>query len=113
MIVNKIHKKLHNQIAGKTIIGYFNANKLYQMNVFGNSESVYFSTDSKNKYTGVNKTAAGSMKFDLIDGKINHIHFYEQPIATFYPIKYYKVGSLYLKLFSWKSSLRPFLKEFK
>jgi lipopolysaccharide assembly outer membrane protein LptD (OstA) len=112
IIVSKIHKKLFNQVGGKTITGYFENNELNQMIVIGNAESVYFSNDKKNAYTGVNKSTASKMRFSFVEGKMDKIFFYEQPEAYFTPMKFYRMGSLNLKNFSWKNQARPIKKNF-
>ncbi len=113
MIVNKLHPKLFNQVAGKFIVGYFENNELKQMTVDGNAESVYYSTDSKSRYTGVNKSSAGRMRFEFKEGKMDKIFFYEQPDATFYPMKHLDFKQINLKNMNWFGNLRPTLSQFK
>jgi lipopolysaccharide export system protein LptA len=112
IIASRIHKKLFNQVGGKIIIGYFENNELNQMIVNGNAESVYFSNDKSNAYTGVNKSIASKMRFSFANGKMDKIFFYDQPEAFFTPMKFYKIGSLNLKNFSWKNNLRPIQIQF-
>jgi lipopolysaccharide assembly outer membrane protein LptD (OstA) len=107
MIVSRIHRRLFNQVAGRLIDGYFANNELSDMYVNGNAESVYFSADKNNAYTGVNKSISSRMRFKFAAGKMDKIFFYDQPEAYFTPMKFYKVGSLNLKNFSWKSDVRP------
>ncbi len=113
MIVERLHPKLFNQVAGKNIIGYFKENELHEMLVEGNAESVYFSTDSKKAFTGVNKSNAGRMRFEFKEGKMDKIYFYEQPDATFYPMRHLNFKQLNLKNFKWCGGLRPTFSMFK
>jgi hypothetical protein len=113
MIVSRIHRRLFNQVAGRLIDGYFTNNELSDMYVNGNAESLYFSADKNNAYTGVNKSTSSRMRFKFEAGKMDKIYFYDQPEAYFTPMKFYKVGSLNLKNFSWKSDVRPVENWFK
>jgi lipopolysaccharide assembly outer membrane protein LptD (OstA) len=107
MIVSRIHRKLYNQVGGRWIEGYFINNELNDMYVNGNAESVYFSVDKNNAYTGVNKSSSSRMHFKFATGKMDKIFFYDQPEAYFTPMKFYKIGSMNLKNFSWKSDKKP------
>ena len=113
MIAERLHPKLFNQVAGRNINGYFKENELHEMLVEGNAESVYFATDSKKAFTGVNKCSAGRMRFRVIDGKMDKIYCYEQPDGTFYPMRHLNFKQINLKKFSWWGNLRPTIKQFK
>ena len=112
LIASRLNRKFYNQVAGKIIVGKFKDNELHQMTVDGNAESVYFSTDSKKAFTGVNKSSAGKMRFEFAEGKMDKIFFYEQPDATFYPVRYLNLKQINLKNFVWKGNLRPMRIDF-
>jgi hypothetical protein len=113
LVIERLKRKLFNQIAGKKTIGYFKDNELDKMYVEGNAESVYYSVDSKKAFTGVNRSNTGRMRFEFKEGKMDKIFFYEQPDATFYPMRHLDFKKINLKSFKWLGNLKPTFAEFK
>ena len=56
MIVSEEDSIRYDQISGKKITGYFRNNEIYKIDVFGNSESVYFPRDEPPKDTTKHET---------------------------------------------------------
>ena len=49
MIISKVDSLEFNQIKGNEMIGHFKKNKLYNLNVNGNGQSIYFLKDKERK----------------------------------------------------------------
>ena len=105
--VDKHDLSKYNQIKGKTMTGYFKENELYQIDVEGNSETIYFVREEDGGLIGINKAVSSSMKIMITDRQIGEIYYFEQPDATLYPEKEYPVEELKLKDFKWLGKERP------
>jgi lipopolysaccharide export system protein LptA len=95
-----------NQVRGKYMKGIFKKDTLYQINVEGNGQTIYFAKD-KNKLKAVNRADCSDLHIFLKDSKINSITFITKPDATLYPLKEVDVKELILKDFTWRQKLRP------
>ncbi len=105
--VDKFDSTKFNQIKGKNMTGYFKENELSQIDVEGNSETVYFVHEQDGGLTGINKAISSNMKILIKDRQISDIFYYQQPDATLYPEKEFPVEELKLKDFKWLGSQRP------
>jgi len=106
-IASKAHTELFNQIKGRHIYGYFSEGKLNHMLVEGNGESIYYGTDEKHAFIGVNRAACSNMWIYLSDEQVSKITFLSKPDATFFPVQQINPKEFLLKDFSWKEALRP------
>jgi lipopolysaccharide export system protein LptA len=86
-IINELESELYNQIKGRTVIGYFKQGKINNMKVDGNAESVYYATDDKDAYIGINKVASSEMMIFWGESKVEKIQFFSQPKGNIIPIK--------------------------
>ncbi len=110
-VISKDDSLKFNQIKGKDMIGYFNNNELVQINVFKNSESIYFVRDEKEALIGINKAESLNMEIYLKENKVNKIVFLVKPIATLYPEKDLAPNDLILRNFKWEETRRPKTKK--
>lgn len=100
-----------NQVKGKTMMGFFENNELYKIDVNGNGQSIYYGRNKKKQLTGVNRAECSNMEIYIRESKVSRIKMMEKPEATFYPIKELQPNELILKGFSWQAERRPILKE--
>ncbi len=99
-----------NQIKGKVITGYFKDNKLNQMFVDGNAESVYYVKDDS-AYVGLNHQVSSRIKMNFADGKLTGINFIRAIQASTKPMGKLTDEDKILKGFIWKPKDRPKSKE--
>ncbi|MGB4398822.1 MAG: OstA-like protein, partial [Daejeonella sp.] len=99
-----------NQIKGKVITGYFKDNKLNQLFVDGNAESVYYVKDDS-AYVGLNHQVSSRIKMNFADGKLRGINFIRAVQASTKPIDKLTEDDKILKGFIWKPKDRPKSKE--
>lgn len=104
-----------NQVKGKLITGYFKNNKLNNLFVDGNAESVYYVKEEKEgktgKYTGMNKMLSSRMKVLFEHHMLKDISFIRKPEGTYYPIKQIPTDQTILPGFIWKPKDRPKSKD--
>lgn len=99
-----------NQIKGKVISGYFKENKLNQMFVDGNAESVYYVKDDT-AYVGLNHQISGRIKMIFQDGKLKNINSIRSVQGSTKPMDEITEEDKILKGFIWKPKDRPKSKE--
>lgn len=105
-IVSQEDSIYYNQIRGKIMKGYFQKNKLYLVNVEGNSQSLYFVSEKK-EIKAVNRADCSDMRVYLKDNKVDRITFITKPDATLFPLDQIDAKELKLKDFNWKKKDRP------
>ena len=99
-----------NQIKGKVITGYFRDNKLNQLFVDGNAESVYYVKDDS-AYVGLNHQISSRIKINFSDGRLRGINFIRAVQASTKPMDKLTEEDKILKGFIWKPKDRPKSKE--
>ena len=99
-----------NQIKGKVITGYFRDNKLNDMFVDGNAESIYYLKDDT-VYSGLNHMISSRLRILLKDNKLNNISAIRSIEASITPMGDLKEEDRVLKGFIWKPRDRPKSKE--
>ncbi len=108
-IINALENDFYNQIKGKKITAFFVNGKVNRMKVFGNAESVYFATDEKDAYIGVNRVTCSDMMvyWGGEKNKVENIKFYAQPKGKMTPIKDANPITLRMEEFNWSPNLQP------
>lgn len=98
----------YNQIKGRLCNVYFIDNKINNMYVYGNSETMYFAQDDAKAFIGVNKAVCARMRISF-KGKneVDKIRFIDRPEADFIPIKQAMQGELTLPNFKWQIARKP------
>jgi len=102
----------YNQIKGDTMYNYFVLNKLKEVLVFPNAESVYYAKESDTAYTGINVIACEQMRIKLDSQVVKKIVFYKQPKAHLYPVDKIPSNKKYLKGFEQKIDRKPSISVF-
>lgn len=99
-----------NQIKGKVITGYFKDNKLNNMFVDGNAESIYYLKDDT-VYSGLNHMISSRLRILLKENKLSNINAIRAIDASITPMNDLKEEDRVLKGFIWKPSERPKSKD--
>ncbi len=106
-ISNKLDDFRFNQIKGKNMIGFFQNNELYKIDVEGNAESLYFIEENNQQLIGVNKTESSFMTLLLVHNDFSTITVSGSPKAIMYPWDKMTIEEKLLKNFVWLSDFRP------
>lgn len=97
-----------NQIKGKSLAANFLKNKIQEMWLFGNSESIYFTKDEeKGEYIGMNQAKCTDMYITFEDNQPSSIFFKDKPEGTFHPIYEVIFKPNKLEGFQWRAAERP------
>jgi lipopolysaccharide export system protein LptA len=106
-IIQEMDSLKYNQIKGKNMIGLINEyNSLYQINVSGNGQSIYYPEDNKD-FIGVNKAESSNIVLYLKENKINRISFLTTPTGIMSPIKEGLDPETRLEGFKWRKNEKP------
>lgn len=101
-----------NQVAGKTMRGFFKDDKLDRMFINGNAESIYFTRDSgKMTLSGMERSLSSRMRVDFKNNQALNVSFYSKPEDKYGPLDKFKEDEKILKGFIWKPKERPVSKE--
>ncbi len=96
----------YNQIAGKDMVAYLDSNKITQVEVIGNAQSIYYTTEDS-IVTGMNTVAAQNMDIFFDNGKVKKIWFYKNPKGSLYPLEGLTKRQSFLNGFVWYGKHRP------
>lgn len=108
--IEAIDSSKFNQVKGKVITGYFKNNKLNNMFVDGNAESIYYVKEGT-RYSGMNRMLSSRMKVLFDNHALKDILFIRKPEGTYYPIHQISNDESILPGFVWKPKDRPKTKE--
>ena len=99
-----------NQISGKIIVGQIFDNKLRNVDVNGNAQTLYYLKEN-NKYTGMNQLISSKIKIHLKENQIDSITFYPKPEGKSIPMNELTPSDTRLGGFVWRESERPISKD--
>jgi len=86
--------------------GDFFNNKLKNINVLGNGQSIYFIEENKD-IIGMNYLESSNIYLSFKENKINNINYKKSPYSITTPLKDIIEEKKYLKGFNWKIKEKP------
>jgi len=107
LIVSLSDTGQYNQVRGKYMTGNFKDNRMQNLLVEGNGESVYYAKEDNGKQMGVNKAVCSRMMVIVKENDVQRIVFLDKPDATLYPISQAPPEELKLKGFRWEAAKLP------
>jgi lipopolysaccharide export system protein LptA len=110
-IISEVDSLNYNQIKGRDITGQFVNSELKKVFVKGNGQSIYFASDEKGKYIGINRADCSDMLIYLDSNEVSKITFLKKPDAKLIPVNKISPKELQLRGFKWFGALRPRKKE--
>jgi hypothetical protein len=110
MIISKEDSTEFNQIKGHEMIGYFVNNKLNNLDVNGNGQSIYFLKENT-EIIGMNYIESSKISLKFKENKIKNINYEITPFSITTPIKEIKEEDKYLKMFKWRIKEKPINKK--
>ena len=103
-----------NQIRGKSLHGQFIKNDLHEVQIKGNGQLAYFSTEEKNKRTkisGLNRTDCSNIRIEMAAKTIQKVTLENEPNSLYNSIQKAKASQFKLDEFIWRGSERPKSKD--
>lgn len=96
-----------NQIKGKTLVGLFSENVLYQVDVIKNAESIYFMRNEANELIGIDVSKSGKIVMLFEDNAVEELIKYIQIGGKSYPEEDLDERDRILRGFVWRNDERP------
>ncbi|MEO8111661.1 MAG: OstA-like protein, partial [Ginsengibacter sp.] len=108
MVVNKTTEGFFNQMAGKTLNGYFIDGKIDYMRVKGSqAESVYYARDDDSAYIGMNRATGDVIDLYFEKESLIKVLFVNDVKGKMYPMREIPADEKFLKNFIWLDDRRP------
>ncbi len=99
---DSLSEKGYNQIKGQNLYGKFKDNKLYEVDVVKNCETVYYMYNDKDELIGINKSVCSSINLELFENKIETITFIKDTDGTIFPEEEFPENARRLRGFTWR-----------
>ena len=96
-----------NQMSGKEMYAYVRDGDVYQVDVKGNAETVFYPRESDGSYIGVNRTQSSFVKVYLQDRHIDHVVFTTATTGVMIPLNQALPEEQFLSSFFWAEDERP------
>ncbi len=108
MIVNQTSEGLYNQIAGRTLNGYFVDGSIDFVKVKGSpAESIFYPQDDDSAYVGMNRSSGDEINVYFVKKELNKVKFVNDVNGVLYPIRDIPADKKELKGFKWLDNRRP------
>ncbi|MFN8243401.1 MAG: OstA-like protein [Ferruginibacter sp.] len=108
IIINKANDAMYNQIAGRTLNGYFVDGSIDYVRVKGSpAESVFYPQDDDSAYIGMNRSSGDVIDIYFVKKELNKVKFVNKVDGVMYPIRLIPADQKYLKNFKWLDARRP------
>lgn len=108
MVINRTPEGFYNQMAGKTINGYFKNGQIDYIRTKGSpAESIYFPQDEDSAYIGMNRSKGDVIDIYFENKNIQKIKMVNDVKGTLYPIKNIPTDKKQLPNFEWRIDYRP------
>lgn len=93
----------YNQVKGKTLKGKFKENKLNNVNLYQNTEVIYYVYDDQNNPAGINKSKCSQIRVDFTTNQqIETVIFYKDVDGGIYPEDKINKEELRFPNFNWR-----------
>ena len=91
----------YNQVKGKNLYGKFRDNKLYQVDLIGNAEKIFYMYD-KTELFGIDKGKGSSIRLDIVENKITTATLFKKTESEVYPDKDFPESIRKFRGFVWR-----------
>ena len=108
IVANRTKEGFYNQMAGRTINGYFKDGAIDYIRVKGSpAESIFYPQDDDSAYVGMNRSEGDVIDIYFVNKELNKIKFINDVDGTMYPLKQIPPDLKFLNNFSWEDKRRP------
>jgi len=108
IVINKLNIRMYNQIAGRTLNGYFKNGELDYMRAKGfPAESIFYPQDDDSAFIGMNRSKGDIIDLYFKNKEINKVKFVKDVEGTLYPIRQIPEKQRLLNNFLWQDKRRP------
>jgi len=101
----------YNQISGRNMLVHFKEGSINYVDVYENSQSIYFVREEDSTLSGVNMGASSDMRIEFIPGGVSNIVYLNRVKSSLNPVDKLSKRALYLRGFKSYLYWRPRTKE--
>ncbi len=101
----------YNQMSGRNMVVHFKEGSMHHVDIYENSQSIYFVREEDSTLSGVNLGASSDMRIDFINGTVGNIVYLSRAKASLNPVEKLSKRALYLRGFKSYLHWRPRTKE--
>lgn len=110
-IIQKVRKDFYNQIAGRTVNGYFKDGEIDYMRTKGYAHSIYFAQNDSGQFLGFAQDEADAIDMYFQKRTLYRVVFRNGVKGTTIPMHQVQLEQTRLPNFKWLEALRPKSKE--
>ena len=108
MVINQAGTGLYNQVAGRTLNGYFSNGLIDYIRVKGSpAESIFYPQDEDSAFVGMNKSSGDVIDIHFENKELNKVKFINNVDGVLYPLGQIPAEEKELKNFKWLDKRRP------
>lgn len=108
---DSLSKNGYNQIKGQNLFGRFVDQKLKEVDIIKNAESIYYIYNDKNEFVGIRKSVCSRINVEMTANKIETMTGYNNAESNIYPEEEFPENARKLRGFSWRGDERITSKE--
>ena len=102
-----ISEDAFNQIKGLRLIGLFEDNALYNVDIIKNAETIRYLRNDDNELIGIQKSKSGNINVKIIDQAIDEVRFINQVDGDIFPESDFPKSARKLRGFDWRGEEQP------
>jgi hypothetical protein len=103
---DSLSKNGYNQIKGQNLFGRFVDQKLKEVDIIKNAESIYYIYNDKNEFVGIRKSVCSRINAEMTDNKIETMTGYNNAESNIYPEEEFPENARKLRGFIWRGEER-------
>ena len=101
----------YNQIKGQNLFGRFEDQKLKEVDIIKNAESIYYIYNDKNEFVGIRKSVCSRINAEITDNKFETMTGFNNAESNIYPEEEFPENARKLRGFVWRGEERILSKE--
>ena len=108
IIIHQANAAIYNQVAGRTLNGYFVNGAIDYVRVKGSpAESIFYPQDNDSAFIGMNRSSGDVIDIYFVKKELNKVKFINNVDGTLYPLRQIPPDQKQLKNFIWLDNRRP------
>lgn len=108
---DSLSKNGFNQMKGQNLFGRFEENKLKEVDIIKNAESIYYIYNDKNEFVGIRKSVCSRINLEMNENKIETMTGFNNTESNIYPDNEFPENARKLRGFAWRGDERILSKE--
>lgn len=108
---DSLSKNGYNQMKGQNLFGRFEENKLKEVDIIKNAESIYYIYNDKNEFVGIRKSVCSRINLEMNDNKIETMTGFNNAESNIYPDNEFPENARKLRGFVWRGDERILSKD--